>query len=474
MDPSAPTLSEPSTSPPPEELAGRLVGTPSPIAAVGFAKPLPDGISCLPDEPADESWGAVLLRLDDPFRSDLSSFLEGLRQRLREEGSLVIAVPDPGSRAEERAKGLPSVHQQGLRNLIRRLSNLGFSVLRGASTTAPGWRVVVARKDSFRIRSYRPGDEAVILDLFPSCFHTSRSLEHWRWKYAENPLGNGILSQAFDPEGRLAAHYAGYPVPYWYAEPGEPPRRFRALQMGDTMTDPRFRHAGRGRHGLLARTVRHFFAVHRDESFGFFYGFNTGPIQRFCEWFIGGTRVEPVGFWRRSAAGGMRASSRRYRVEHQPRPSASWDHLFRRVAPDYGFLVARDAAYLDWRYLRCPDPGFQILAARKWGRLVGWSIFRRRDDTLIWGDALFDPRHARSAAALLAAALEIPAFRGVSQIEAWFSLRPDWWRETLEELGFERTEEPNGLALMALPEAESRAVTQLQRLYYTMGDGDLF
>lgn len=473
MDPTAAPLKEPPTSPAPEELKSRLIGNPSPLAAMGFEGPLPDGISPLPGDSASDTWGALLVRLDDPFRADLPSFLGDLRRRLQEDGLVVITLPDPGSRPEVRPKGLPTVHQKGLRLLVRRLSNLGFSILREAPASAPGWRVVVARRDRFRVRSYQPGDEVAILELFPSCFHVARSLEHWHWKYAEHPHGNGHLSLALDRGGQLAAHYGGYPVPYWYKEPGKPPRRFLALQMGDTMTSPSFRDAGRGQQSLLARTVRHFFARHRDDSFGFFYGFNTGPIQRFCEWFIGGTRVEPVGFWRRSPAS-LTAPSRRYRVEIRPRLGAGWDRLFQRVAPHYGFLVARDAAYLDWRYLRCPDPGFVILAARKWGRLVGWSVFRRRDDRLVWGDALFDPRHTAAASSLLAAALELPEFQGISQIESWFSLRPDWWRESLETLGFERSEEPNGLALMTLPEAESQAVTRLQRLYYTMGDGDLF
>ena len=54
----------------------------------------------------------------------------------------------------------------------------------------------------FQIRSFRSGDEPQILDLFARCFpHAPRTLEHFRWKYQNNPFGNERISLAFDDEG---------------------------------------------------------------------------------------------------------------------------------------------------------------------------------------------------------------------------------------------------------------------------------
>jgi hypothetical protein len=410
--------------------------------------------------------------------------------------TLVVSVPITGTATAESPQGLlPNGRQELLRSIVGVLLESGFSihkekhVAKGASATSSsqnqiegsqiegsqieGWHLLVARPNPFSIRSYRAGDEEAILHLFPSCFFVQRSSEHWHWKYAENPWGNHQISVATAPDGALAAHYAGYSMPFWYKDKGGAPRTFQALQMGDTMTHPDYRNTGRGKNSLLARTVRHFFALRRGGPYGFFYGFNTGPIQRFCSWFIGGSRVKPVGFWTRDCTPPP-AKPRGYRIERVHHTEISFDQLFRRAAPHYRFLVKRDAQYVDWRYLRCPDAEFVVLTARRWGRLVAWSVFRRQENRLLWGDSLFRPRHTLAAAALLRAALTLPQHAGVERVEAWFPERPTWWSQTVESLGFQRQPHPDGLALMALPDSEEATVEQLNDLYYTLGDSDLF
>ena len=126
--------------------------------------------------------------------------------------------------------------------------------------------------------------------------------------------------------------------------------------------------------------------------------------------------------------------------------------------------MRRDAQYLDWRYLRCPDADYVLLAARRWGRLVGWSVFRRRDDRLDWGDALFDPRHARAAEPILAAALAEPELAGAARVAAWFPERPPWWSARLAELGFERRDPSRrSLGMVALADGEPEAFDDARR-----------
>ena len=176
----------------------------------------------------------------------------------------------------------------------------------------------------------------------------------------------------------------------------------------------------------------------------------------------------------RDLAPAPEGSARGYRVERVERTDGAWDRFFRRVAPAYGFLARRDAEYLDWRYLRCPDTRYVLLAARRWGRLVGWSVFRRRGDDALWGDALFDPRHARAAEPILAAALAEPELAGATRMAAWFPERPRWWSGRLAGLGLAARPEPQQLGMVALADAEPEALARLGELYYTMGDGDLF
>jgi hypothetical protein len=381
--------------------------------------------------------------------------LERLRTLLVEEGRLVLTGgPAPAGDGAE------------LRERVRRLSEAGFVVLREVESGGRGeLPAIAARRDPFRVRPWQESDRDAVARLFEESFHAERSAAHWRWKYDQNPWGGRRASVAVAPDGSLAAYYTGYPVPLWR----DGAERL-ALQMGDTMTAPRWRRVGRGTSSLLARTVRHFFACHRAGPFDFYFGFNTGGIQRFCRWFIGGSLVEPVAY--RARAGAPWAPVSGYRIERITSVDAGFDRLFLRAAPDYGFLVRRDARWIDWRYRRSPDgEPYVVLAARRFGRLVGWSVLRRRGDRVRWGDALFERRHARAAGALLARAAAEPELQGAAAWEAWFPDRPAWWSEELVRLGFARAPEPDGLGFMMLPEGEP---PPLDRLYYTMGDGDLF
>lgn len=399
----------------------------------------------------------ALLWSADPAAADAPA-LRTARRVLAPDGRLLLRAVADGEDDEAVVRGL-----------VRRLSEAGFVVTRELAREAlPGSQgpLVLARADDFVVRAFEEGDEAAIAGLFTRCFSVERDAAHWRWKYHENPWGNRLISLAFSPLGELVSHYAGYPVPFWLDG-----RSFPALQMGDTMTDPRFRDVGRGTSALLARTVRHFFAVYRRGPMGFFYGFNTGPIQRFCRWFIGGSQATPVTYRHLEVGETAAPRVRGYRVERVRSTSPAWDRFFRRVAPHYRFLVQRDARYIDWRYLACPDQEHVVLAAWRFRRLVGWSVFRRRGERLLWGDALFHPRHVRAAGAVLAAAREMSGLRAEA-VAGWFPQRPAFLDAELRRLGFVSRPEPEGLGFIYLPDTE--ADPPLGELYYTMGDGDLF
>lgn len=414
-------------------------------------------------------------------RSELMSRFNTWREILPADSHLLLAIPMAASGDGPDASSLPPTGQWTLRHLVQGLSESGFAIRKDVpfkstetSSEAAPWQLVASRIDPFRVRPYRDGDERAILELFPTCFHVQRGHDHWQWKYRGNPFGDTAISMAMSEQKELGAHYAGYAMPFYFALDGKP-RNFPALQMGDTMTNPVFRTAGRGRSGLLARTVRHFFSLHRGGPYGFFYGFNTGPIQRFCRWFIGGSQVEPVGYWRFDGASPAASwNARGYDVEIVQHVDSRFDRLFRQAAPHYGFLVQRDSEYLRWRYFECPDTDYTLIAIRRWRRLVGWGVFRRQDDRILWGDALVHPRHLRAIGPLLSAAVEQYRESVQLPIEAWFSRGPDWWVRHLAALGFERQPHPQGLGFMALPDGEPEATRRLSELYYCMGDGDLF
>jgi len=321
------------------------------------------------------------------------------------------------------------------------------------------------------VRRFRDGDEPAVLDLFARSFpHDVRTREAFDWKYRGNPFGNAHISLAFDEVQRLVGHYAGYPVPF--VDRGRP---LIAHQIGDTMTDVSVRHVGRGPSSILGRTALHFYEAFCEGRVAFNFGFNVANIQKFSLRFLRSDRVEPVPY---RVRGPLPQASRAerwlsgFRMELVKEVTAEWDDLFARVSHDYEFLVRRDAQYVRWRYLDAANAGYTVAAIRKWGRLAGWSVFRMRGETLIWGDALFDRRWPEAAGIVLR---EVSEVFNPACIAAWFPPRPSWWDAVLRDLQFESAPEPQDLSLMCVPFTMADATARMrERLYYTIGDGDLF
>jgi hypothetical protein len=372
----------------------------------------------------------------------------------------------------EEGRLLLSTTADAARDLVVALSEAGFVVLRQESAEA-GREVLAARPDPFVVRAYREGDEEAILALFRASFHADRTPERWRWEYRENPYGALRITEAFAPDGSLAAHYAGYPV-YFSGSSG----RFLALQVGDTMTAAAFRHVGRGPTSLLGRGVRHFYARYCEGRVAFNYGFNTGNIQRFSMRFVRAERLEDCPYRVRETAlplpeprGLARLGWRVERVRHFDN---RFDDLFARVRGAYGMLIERDARYLEWRYATCPGTEYFAYALFRFGRLAGWSVFRQKGERLVWGDALVDPRHRNGLGLLLARVLALPEHRETRLVEGWLTTRPAWWDETVTALGFERRPEPQELGLVYVPFEHDPGEDFRRGLYYMWGDSDLF
>jgi hypothetical protein len=160
-----------------------------------------------------------------------------------------------------------------------------------------------------------------------------------------------------------------------------------------------------------------------------------------------------------------------YRVERISHFDERWDAFFQRVSGAYRLLVERDARYLEWRYARCPDEYLSYAVFRR-KRLVGWSVFRLKEERLRWGDALFDPRYPDAVRHLLARALA--EHRQAKTLETWITSRPGWWKEWVVSLGFESRPEPDDLGFVFVPFGENPEENFRAHLYYTMGDSDLF
>jgi hypothetical protein len=335
-------------------------------------------------------------------------------------------------------------------------------------------------RDRFDIRLYRHGDEGKITEMFNEVFSQHRQLDHWYWKYRDNPYGSYYISLAVADDGKPAAHYGGYPVRIFTSVlPALGLHGFKTLQLGDKMTRKQFRSCGVGRTSLLARTFALFRRVFVDElGIPFVYGFTTHHSKRLGLLFFNYADVEPVPYRRLCLETPWKKPGLVKRlflpaVEEVSGIDDTWTDFFKRVAPSYECLVERDAGYLQWRYLKRPDKKYFMIRVRRGSKLAGWSVFYREGDRIIWGDALFNHGDADSVKSVLIYLRAHPVAAGAKFIVCWFPPRPAWWNEILQDIGFKREVEPNKLHFTILPDSEIKEDLK-KYFYYTMGDSDLF
>ena len=102
-------------------------------------------------------------------------------------------------------------------------------------------------------------------------------------------------------------------------------------------------------------------------------------------------------------------------------------------------------------------------------------MFKRRGQTLVWGDALFDRRFAGTTVPLLLDRARREVGGTTTRIEAWFSTAPRWWIDLLGRIGFASEPEPSRLAPAYTIFDRRFSVDFFENNhYYTMGDSDLF
>jgi len=406
----------------------------------------------------------------------LNGFLKPIRSLLKPAGTLLLYTEIPDKPVYQRKTGMS-------KEVITALYENGFRIKSNDRVVKNGKKaddcLVVARKDKVFLRVYRDGDELDILPMFQKVFQSDRTIAHWKWKFRDNPFGNHNIALAVTKDGSLAAHFCGYAVPFYSSVGG--PKEFWSLQGADVMTHPDFRRMGLGSTSVLTRVTTYFFNKFCVDNMPFMYGYITGHHKKFGERFLGYRYMSPIPYYisnlnrrDRSFLGKLKNRLSFVTVKRVTHMAADFDRLFKRASKDYGLLLKKDATYLKWRYLDCPDDVHQLFSVKFFGKLVGWCVFTLRKQVLIWGDALFEKKYAGCVGAMFDSLLE-KYFPHAQRIEGWFSRKPKWWTEALTTSGFEVTADPNQLAAGIIFFDAALSLPFVDRnLYYTMGDSDLF
>jgi len=153
---------------------------------------------------------------------------------------------------------------------------------------------------------------------------------------------------------------------------------------------------------------------------------------------------------------------------------AAYDTLWERARAGYAMCVRRDAAYLEWKYARCPHRRYDLREARREGELVGFAVSRDEDYhglRLGWIVDVFTAAEDRAArGALIAAVLESFRAKGVARAQA-FSLNAGL-REDLRGQGFAETASPMQFCVRARVPSDG-VFEDVGRWHVVFGDSDM-
>lgn len=267
------------------------------------------------------------------------------------------------------------------------------------------------------IRSYRPGDERILAELFARVFKKPISTARWLWKLRGYELPFENVWVALDGE-KIIAQYAGVPVRVLTTAG----IRWAVLSV-DTMVDPDYR-----RRGALTQIARHAYAQWGESGAAFVYGlpnekaapglaplgFNHAfpirwrrhALRPFAilarRWNIKAPTASLDGLWHLVSAAGRNSTDIKLVEAHDA--DAGFDRIFQGFKPNSNLAFVRDREWIEWRYFLAPEFGYRVLIAREAREPIGYVAYRMQDTSGVIAE-VFAPNE-RVSVALMEGAIE--------------------------------------------------------------------
>lgn len=276
-----------------------------------------------------------------------------------------------------------------------------------------------------------PDDYPVFAGLFEESFGYPMPEDQWRWKYVEG-RGQGLF--VYGDSGPVA-HYGGLTRRALFH--GQP---VHTLQPVDVLVTPRER-------GVLTRRGPMFLAatalLEAEMGYGrrhlLGFGFPTARHLRLAQTlglFEPGCRIMECAWTALVPKYGSRWAAIDITQAVGDRARGLVDTAWQAMAADLGDWIVnvRDAAWVEYRYLRHPRHAYRVMAVRHrlWRTLMGVVVVRVEDDHCEIMD-LIGAR--RSLPTLVGVARLLAGQWGVREVSGWFAERfVPWFGDTGAEV----------------------------------------
>lgn len=337
-------------------------------------------------------------------------------------------------------------------------------------------------------RPILPGDVPAIVDLFHRVFGHHITTDHYVWKLRtrRSPVENVAI--AVDEADHPVFHIGAIPCRCRLGE-----RERWVMVVVDSMTDVPWR-----RRGVLTRVTSDLFDRWREAGVALVLGLPNEhwrsrigvlgwrplfplawlvrPIlpERLLARRLGVPALAAASFlgrwwnrrWEPRATDGVK-------IGELDRAGGEWDAFWNRVQSTLGPCLARDSAWINWRYVDTPGAGFLVLLARRNGVPAGYLAMRVRGASAVIADAFTAPEDSVAFAALLSTAVRRLAADGVAVARA-LAVPGSWSHRALRELGFYRSRHQFGVHGVILdPTVPESLVRGGERWLLSGGDFDV-
>lgn len=321
------------------------------------------------------------------------------------------------------------------------------------------------------MREFFPGDEKLILELFNTAFGKKLDLNLWKWRYLNNPYGEGIIRLMFDHD-KLVGHYAVTPVPLMIK--GKTQKA--ALSM-TTMTHPSYE--GRG---IFTQLASETYKYSKHNGIKVIFGFpnetsHHGFIKK-LDWYSFGH----ISGWTFTGTANDRVELKKYKIHEINNADKRIDNLWTQIREQSKIMIPRTAEYINWRYLNKPGNEYMIYglfeSEDSLNGIVILKIYRDLDsESEPVGNIvdLITKDNTNTHKALLRKALEYFADNAVTTITTWAPTKQSCY-SVLDNMSFCRSEwQTNfGFKLLDNVNVDETYLSDYTNWSFMMGESDVF
>ena len=311
------------------------------------------------------------------------------------------------------------------------------------------------------------GDGAGVCRLFQRVFHREKSIEHWRWQFADNPAGQHVLV-ARDSSDRIVGHFAGVPA---RTSIDGASRLFGLIV--DSMVDVCQR-TGLKKPGLFTRLAREYVerfgrSDHEVVSFGLPNREALRVGQRLLQY----SALRDVRHLARRLDAPLDEVDHSLRVHVSAEPHEQHNGVWRRHCARASILTVRDRERWQWRYVDCPIRQYRFVHVERNGVLAASLVFTHEHFVPETG-SLVDLISVGDPVALAAGVTRVEELARSSGHDHVATFLPEHACESkvFEALGYARY--PSGYTLVGRSHDPLLPVSRLRdEWWYTLGDFDL-